>query len=433
MAVDEVRPGYKRTEVGIIPEDWEVRTIGDSQPFVTSGSRGWARYYSDHGAPMVRITNLKRGSIRLDTEQMRYVTIPACSAEGARTSLENGDILVSITADIGIIGYVDSSLQKPAYINQHIALVRLRSSEIHPQFVSYFVASAPVQTFFRAITDAGAKAGLNLPTVRSIPFALPPRLLEQQLISQALSEVQITCETFERLIAKKRDLKQAVMQELLSGRNRLPGFEEPFLSASYGDLFEFLPTSANPRAQLDPYGEVLYVHYGDVHTSYESHLDFSRTASVRIDRKLCPRAASLKNGDWIMADASEDLEAVGKSVEVVGLPVGRQAVSGLHTFLLRERRPTFAPGFKGYLGKLASLHSALMKVTTGTKVYGVPREALKQVYLRYPPTIEEQTAITLILTEMDREIAALQGRLAKYREMKQGMMQNLLTGAFRLV
>jgi hypothetical protein len=106
----ELKPGHHETEAGVIPEDWEVMQIGDLKPFVTSGSRGWAAYYSDQGSPFIRITNLSRSSIYLDLEDLRFVDLPANDSEGARTQLQDGDVLISITADIGIIGYVSSKV-----------------------------------------------------------------------------------------------------------------------------------------------------------------------------------------------------------------------------------------------------------------------------------------------------------------------------------
>jgi len=116
-----VKPGYKQTEVGVIPEDWEVAAIADLNPFVTSGSRGWAAFYSDRGAPFIRITNLSRESIDLDLSDLKFVNLPTVTAEGIRTQLQVHDILISITADIGIVGYVSTEVPQPAYINQHIA------------------------------------------------------------------------------------------------------------------------------------------------------------------------------------------------------------------------------------------------------------------------------------------------------------------------
>ena len=133
-----------------------------------------------------------------------------------------------------------------------------------------------------------------------------------------------------------------------------------------------------------------------------------------------------------MADASEDFEGIGKSVEVIGIDEGTVAVAGLHTFLLREKFPVFAQGFKGHLGNLKSLHQQFLQVATGMKVYGVSKTALKDLFLPVPPKAE-QTAIAEILTDMDTEIAELEAELAKARAVKQGMMQQLLTGKIRLV
>src|SRR3954464_12811368 len=110
----ELRSGFKQTEVGVVPDNWFVKQIGDLKPFVTSGSRGWAAFYSDRGAPFIRITNLSRDSIYLDLEDLRYVDLPSNSSEGARTQLRDQDVLISITADIGIVGYVSSLVPKPA-------------------------------------------------------------------------------------------------------------------------------------------------------------------------------------------------------------------------------------------------------------------------------------------------------------------------------
>jgi type I restriction enzyme S subunit len=169
-----IQTGYKQTEMGMIPEEWGLGEIGDLNPFVTSGSRGWAQYYSDRGSAFIRITNLSRQSIYIDLSDLKRVRLPPNDSEGLRTQLQDGDLLVSITADIGIIGFVDSSVPKPAYINQHIALVRFDPNKINSRFLSYFLASEGPQRVFKATTDQGAKAGMNLATVRRISAAFPP-------------------------------------------------------------------------------------------------------------------------------------------------------------------------------------------------------------------------------------------------------------------
>lgn len=231
--------GYKQTAaVGVIPEDWEVTQIGDLKPFVTSGSRGWAAYYSEHGSLFVRITNLSRESIYLNLEDSKFVKLPPETREGMRTQLQQGDILISITADIGIVGYVDSRVPTPAYINQHIALVRFDSSKTSGKFVSYFLASEKPQKLFRASTDVGAKAGMSLLTVQKLQCALPAHA-EQCAITAALSDVDALISGLDQLITKKRDLKLAAIQQLLTGKQRLPGFSGKWEVKRLGSLLKF--------------------------------------------------------------------------------------------------------------------------------------------------------------------------------------------------
>lgn len=450
--MNNVPPGYKQTEVGVIPEDWEVKSIGDLRPFITSGSRGWAAFYSDQGTPFIRITNLTRASIYLDLSDLRFVSLPSDNSEGARTQLQDGDVLISITADIGIVGYVSINVPKPAYINQHIALVRFDPSKTNPKFVSYFLASDKPQKIFRALTDSGAKAGMNLTTVKQVCLALPPTKAEQEAIAEALSDADALIESLEQLIAQKRQIKQGAMQELLTGKKRLPGFDigddgnivgatgrSPLQNVphgwevkTFGEVFDYHSTATKSRSELTDDGDTYYIHYGDIHTRFHSHLDFRVDQPPQIHRSKCSNATLLKNGDWVMADASEDFDGVGKSIEILGLAEGIRAIAGLHTFLLREKSPTFAPGFKGHLGNLESLHDQFLRVATGMKVFGVSKTALRDLQLPVPSPAE-QTAIAAILSDMDAEIAALESKLVKARHIKQGMMHNLLTGRIRLV
>lgn len=217
----ELKPGFKQTEMGLIPKDWELKKISDLKPFVTSGSRGWAAFYSEFGSPFIRITNLSRSCIYLDLDDLRFVKLAKNENEGTRTQLQDGDVLISITADIGIIGYVTEQLPKPTYINQHIALVRFDQSRTSSKFISYFLATEKPQRFFRALTDAGAKAGMNLTTVQQIRLTLPPTKAEQEAIAEALSDMDSEVAMMEARLAKARQLKQGMMQELLTGRTRL--------------------------------------------------------------------------------------------------------------------------------------------------------------------------------------------------------------------
>ena len=397
LEAQRVRPGYKQTEVGVIPEDWDVVQIGDLNPFVTSGSRGWATFYSDRGAPFIRITNLSRGSIYLNLEDLRLVNLPHETSEGVRTQLENQDVLISITADIGIIGYVSEDVQKPAYINQHIALVRFNSSSTAPKFVSYFLASEKPQKLFRALTDSGAKAGMSLQTVQKIHLALPPTKAEQEAIAEALSDADALIESLEQLIAKKRQLKQGTMQELLTGNKRLPGFSGEWIGKSIGDVL----TIAHGKSQhsvTDQNGIYpILATGGRIGTANRFLYD---KPSVLIGRKgTIDRPQYMDQPFW--------------------------TVDTLFYSVIHE------PNNAKYL----FYQFCLIDWKQHNEASGVPSlnaGTIERIELLVPPP-EEQTAIATILSDMDTEIAALEIRLSKTRELKQGMMHNLLTGKIRLV
>ena len=193
--------------------EWEMKSIGDLKPFITSGSRGWAAFYAERGPLFVRITNLSRGSIYLDHTDSKFVDLPAGANEGVRTQLKEHDVLISITADIGIVGYVDKRVPSPAYINQHIALVRFDASKVSGRFMAYFLASEKSERLFRASSDTGTKAGMSLFGVQKMPVLLPT-LQEQHRIADCLTSLDdlIAAQTQKLQILKTH--KKGLMQQL---------------------------------------------------------------------------------------------------------------------------------------------------------------------------------------------------------------------------
>jgi type I restriction enzyme S subunit len=193
--------------------EWVETTIGDLKPFVTSGSRGWAPFYAEKGELFVRITNLWRDSIYLDLTDCKFVQLPPGANEGVRTQLKEHDVLISITADIGIIGYVDDTVPSPAYINQHIALVRFDEVQLCSKYVAYFLASEDSQQLFRASTDTGTKAGMSLIGIQKIGLNLPS-VPEQQRIASCLSSLDDLISAEMQKIEELKTHKKGLMQQL---------------------------------------------------------------------------------------------------------------------------------------------------------------------------------------------------------------------------
>jgi len=259
---------------------------------------------------------------------------------------------------------------------------------------------------------------------------LVPSLREQERIGEALFDADNLIATLERLIAKKQAIKQGMMQQLLTGRTRLPGFEDEWSEIRLGDHVNYVKTVALSRAQLDAKSSLKYLHYGDIHTRSSVLLDAASEDMPRANAKLAARAGLLQRGDVVFADASEDPAGVGKSVEITGTP-NTGVVPGLHTIAARFDKSVLADGFKAYLQFIPSFRDQLLRLAAGTKVLATTRSYISSITLTLPD-IAEQGVIAEVLRDADREVEVLRVRLAKAQDIKAGMMQQLLTGRTRL-
>jgi type I restriction enzyme S subunit len=403
-----VKTTPQRTELGLFPSEWVVAPLSELEPFVTSGSRGWAAFYSEHGDLFVRITNLSRESIYLNLDDCKFVKLAERSGEGVRTRLQEHDVLISITADIGIVGYVDSTVPSPAYINQHIALVRFDANKTCGKFVSYFLASERPQRLFRAATDTGAKAGMSLPAVLKVQSAVPP-LGEQRAIAEALSDVDALLAGLDRLIAKKRDLKQAAMQQLLTGQIRSPGFhgdwEKGTLEASAHCLDHVrVPLNESQRAAMKgdyPYcGANGVLDYVDSYVIDDDIILMAEDGGYFDEYETRPIAYRMSGKCWV----------------------------NNHAHVLKAK-PEVDQGFLYY----SLVHKNILPfLASGTRAK-LNRSEMNKIELLRPRDKEEQSAIATVLSDMDAELSALEARRAKTLDLKQAMMQELLTGRIRLI
>lgn len=190
-----------RRENGVSDESWEEKKGEDFFEYVTSGSRGWAKYYSDKGSIFVRMGNLNHGTIELDFSDIQYVELPD-QVEGQRSKLQKNDILISITADVGMIGLVREDMD--AYINQHVALARPKN-DLYAEFLAwYFVSDVGLQQMQNKQRGA-TKIGLGLQDIRSIILKIP-----------SLSEQHEIVRLIDDLLARERAAQQAAEQALAS-------------------------------------------------------------------------------------------------------------------------------------------------------------------------------------------------------------------------
>ncbi|MCK5022547.1 MAG: restriction endonuclease subunit S, partial [Candidatus Aenigmarchaeota archaeon] len=433
----EVKAGYKQTEIGVIPEDWDVFNLDKLSDRIGDGIHSTPKYSTDGDYFFINGNNLNNGIIEITADTKR---VSKDEYLIHKKEINNTTVLLSINGTIGNIAFYNNENiilgKSAAYINLNNGLDKRYLYQI---FQTEFIK----KYFDNELTGSTIK-NLGLGSIRNSPIPLPPTKSEQAAIATVLSDTDALIERLEKLIAKKIAIKQGTMQQLLTGKKRLPGFEmkkgykqtelgiipEDWDVISYGEAFDFLSTASYSRADLSENDEAFYVHYGDIHTTWNFFLDFKKHNPPTIEKIKVKNYSFIKDGDLIMADASEDYDGIGKSVEVKNITTNK-AISGLHTFLLRGKEGIFVDGFKGYIHSNRFVKTSMDRLATGLKVYGVSKTNLKTIQIPRP-TLPEQTAIATILSDMDTEIESLEQKRDKYTMIKQGMMQQLLTGRIRI-
>ena len=386
----------------MVPNGWEAIKLNDICDKVTSGSRNWAQYYSEEGSKFIRMTNLQRNSIYLDLSDLKFVDIQDDSSDGKRTSLEAGDILMSITAELGKIGWVHEGLGE-SFINQHTALIRLKENKAYSKYIAYLLSSKKMNHRINRLNDSGAKAGLNLTTIRSIPLTIPP-LPEQQKIANILSTWDKAISITERLIENSTQQKKALMQQLLTSKKRL-------LDES-GKRFE---------------GEWEEVELGEIShitTGNSNREDSSLTGKYAFfDRSIDVRTSGI-----FLFDA-EAVIVGGEGQDFV--PKYFEGKFDLHqrTYAIMDFKNAYGKFLFYYIGYYRHY---FLSQAVGSTVKSLRLPMFQKMPINLPP-IKEQQKIATVLTNADKEIELLEQQLADLQQEKKALMQVLLTGKKRVV
>jgi type I restriction enzyme S subunit len=400
----ELKPGYMQTEVGVIPEDWSCKKLSDLVAY-TNG-KAHENSITDHGRYVV--VNSK--FISTEGEVRKYSDQCFCEAE-------IGDVLMVMSdvpngSAIAKCFLVD---QDRIYtVNQRICILRPR--QIDKRLLFYKIDRNP---YYLAFDDGAKQTNLRKNDVLSCIFAIPNSEIEQREIAVALSDADTLIETLEQLLAKKRDIKQGTMQELLTGKKRLPGFSGEWETKRLGDIATIKDGTHQTPKYVDigvPFYSVEHVTSGDFHdTKYisaEEHRFLTKTFKIEKGDILMTRIGSIgdcKHIDWDV-DASFYV-----SLALLKIHKGNSA-----SYIAHYSKTT---AFKKEV-ELHSLQSAIPK-----KINLGP---ISDIRIELPP-LDEQIVLAAIFSEMDDEIVTLLSKLTKARQIKQGMMQELLTGRIRLV
>lgn len=215
---------------------------------------------------------------------------------------------------------------------------------------------------------------------------------------------------------------------------RFPQFSGDWTEKKYGDIYSFKTTNSYSRDKLNyENGEVKNIHYGDIHTSFNSLFDITKEyvpfINEDIDISRIPEECYLKEGDLVIADASEDYNDIGKTIEIKNLN-NEKVVAGLHTLLARKESDAMANDFASFLMKTERVRFEIMKIAQGTKVLGLSKNRLDKILL-ITPTPAEQSKIATFLTYIDKRINLLQKKKAEFEFYKNGVLQKLFSKRIR--
>ena len=418
-----LKPGYKQTEVGVIPEDWDVKTLGTLTSLLTNGFVGTATsayVNGDNGVVYIQGYNVQENGFNLHGIKR---VLQSFHARNKKSCLETGDLLTIQTGDIGVTAVVPPEL---AGANCHALVIsRFNRQVSEPRFYCQYFNSERGRAAFKEIETGSTMKHLNCGDMKRLWLPSPP-VEEQRAIAEALSDLDALLGAMDQLIAKKRDLKQAAMQQLLTGQTRLPGFHGEWEAKRLGDIGQFRNGINKGKEDFGhgfPFANLMDV-FGVAKIS--SGTSFGLVNSTPTERELY----ELRKGDVLFVRSSVKPAGVGLTT-LVQEDLTNTVFSG---FLLRFRDEGWLTmEYKEHCFRETGFRNRLIASSTVSANTNVNQVSLKALTFTFPAEKPEQTAIAEVLSDMDAELAALEQRRDKTRALKQGVIQELLTGRTRLV
>jgi type I restriction enzyme, S subunit len=418
----ELRPRFKRTEAGVIPEDWAVSSVGEEFDIQLGKMLDSEK---NVGMPKPYLGNKSVQWNRIDVANLSRM--PMSRADLQRYRLERGDLLVCEGGEVGRAAIWDEALPECYYQK---ALHRLRprrgfDTGLMANLLRYWSDHSLLENY---VTQTSI-AHLTREKFATVPMPVPSAS-EQRAIATALSDVDALLTKLDALIAKKHDIKQAAMQQLLTGRQRLPGFSDDWNSIRLFDL-------AQRRKELFDDGDwieaefltdagIRLVQTGNIGNGAFLEKEPKKYISPDSFKKL--RCKQLRYGDILICRLAEP---AGRACILPDIGEDR-IITAVDVTIFRP-----APAIADYRYLVHIFNTSKWLATVSERCGGstrtrIARGELGRIEISLP-SLPEQTAIATILSDMDAEITAIEARRDKTRDLKQGMTQELLTGRIRLV
>ena len=418
---EEVPAGYKRTEFGLLPTAWDAVLLGDL--FVFKNGLNKAKQFFGSGTPIVNYMDVfERPWIRMNDLSGRVNLSPE---EIKNFEVRLGDVFFTRTSEtVEEIGVASVMLDEPCdtVFSGFVLRARPRNDRLDDRYKQYCFGPRVVRSQIISNATYTTRALTNGRSLSAVWIAVPPKP-EQRAIAEALSDVDGLLAALETLIAKKRATKQAAMQQLLTGKTRLPGFSGEWETKRLENLGSFSKGRGIKREDVSDTG-LPCIRYGELYTRYK---DYILNPVSRIPPAVALEALPIRKGDLLFAGSGETAEEIGICAAYLG---EEPAYAGGDVITLTPSGQNSI--YLGHLMNHPIVATQKARMGQGDAVVHISAGNLAQVKIKLPP-LTEQTAIATILSDMDAEIAVLERRRDKTRAVKQGMMQQLLTGRVRLV
>lgn len=433
----EVRKGYKQTDIGVIPEDWDVISLGDIFDFKNGLNK--EKQYFGQGTPIVNYMDVYKhrglyakdlkGRVTLSKQEIKNFEVKKGDVFFTRTSETVEEVGVSSVMLDDVVDTVFSGF---------VLRATHKSDRMDNEFEKYCYSTIQVRKEITSKSSYTTRALTNGSHLSKVKIALPTKKSEQHAIAAALSDVDSLLTALDSLIAKKRLVKQGAMQELFTGKRRLSGFSEVgYKQTEIG----YLPKDWDIKALKELTTLLTNGFVGKATTHYTEAKDgvlyiqgfnveensFNLTGIKKVDREFHNRNAKshLREGDLLTIQTGD----VGLTTIVPKELEG----SNCHALIIsRFRQEKVFPKFFSQYFNSAFCRQRLASIETGTTMKHLNVTDMLEFQVPLPPLLEQQ-AIAEILSDMDAEINALESRREKTRQLKAGMMQELLTGRIRLI
>jgi len=429
-------PAYKPSGVewlGEVPEHWGAIEARREITFLTSGSRGWAEYYSDEGPIFLRIGNLTRDSIRLNLEDIQRVTPPA-GVEGDRTEVNEGDVLFSITAYLGSVAVVPGGLER-AYVSQHVCLARLANGNLMPDWLAYSVLSASGKAYLEAESYGGTKVQLALDDVKSFPLSLPPIEEQRSLITfldHETAKIDALIAEQQHLIELLQEKRQSVISHAVtkglnpdapmkdSGVEWLGEVPEHWTLKRLKHLSPNLTVGivVNPSEYVSDEG-LPFVYGGDIREGVIDWENSRRIAPAMSDKQAKTR---LRSGDLLMV-------RVGAPGITAVVPAECEGGNCASVMLIRQG--SFSSQWLCF-----TLNTRIVRFQVEVVQYGAAQEQFNishavNFWLPVPPRPEQDRIATFLLSEHEKAqglILQAQNAVSLLQERRSALISAAVTG-----